>query len=106
MQNLGRCFFGNADGNEDQVSLLVKRNLDDEEEDEENWLDGVRGKSPNALDGNSFLSQNLMARLNEMDHKRLSLAKTNSPNFSHLPKHDTALHFDGTDLVKPCDQHY
>ena len=39
---------------------MFERNLDNEEEDEENWLDGVRGKSPDALKCNSFLSQNLM----------------------------------------------
>ena len=60
---------------------MFERNLDNEEEDEENWLDGVRGKSPDALKCNSFLSQNLMAipwvGQIQMDSKRVSQANPN-----------------------------
>ena len=71
---------------------MFDRNLDNEEEDEENWLDGVRGKSPDALKCNSFLSQNLMVipwlGQIQMDSKRVSQAKT---QLHLLPEH----HYDG-----------
>ena len=53
-------YICNVCTNANQVSVTAKRNLNDEEEDEENRLNGVRRKSPNPLDGNCFLSQNLI----------------------------------------------